>query len=112
MDIDRTLAAGFLLRISAPLDLHAETRENRSLFTLEYINVLTWKPNPKNVDVRKYRVYELRDGNLILLGEAALGTETYWHRDVEKGKTYTYVVKAVGDNGREGDPATVTITVS
>ena len=112
MDIDRTLAAGFLLRISAPLDLHAETRENLSLLQKEYINVLTWRANPKNAGIIKYRIYELRAGNLILLGEAAVGTDTYWHRDVEKGKTYTYVVKAVGENNREGDPATVTVTVS
>ena len=112
MDIDRTLAAGFLARILAPLELRAETRENRSLFTVEYINVLTWKPNPKNVDIRKYRIYELQGENLVLLGEAAVGSETYWHRKVGKGKSYTYVVKAVGENNREGDPATVTITVS
>jgi hypothetical protein len=112
MDIDRTLAANFLARIFAPLDLRVETRENLSLLQREYLNVLTWRPNPKNSDIRKYRIYELQGGNLVHLGEAAVGTETYWHRDVEKGRTYTYVVKAVGDNNREGDPATVTITVS
>jgi len=112
MDIDRTLQANFLTRVFAPLDLRSETRANRSLFQTEYINVLAWTPNPKNSGIIKYRIYELQGGNLVLLGEAAVGTETYWHRKVEKGRTYTYVVKAVGDNDREGDPATVTITVS
>jgi len=112
MDIDRTLAANFLARIFAPLDLRGETQENRSLFTVEHINILTWRPNPQNTGISKYRVYELRAGNLVLLAEPPVGTETYWHRGVKEGNTYTYVVKAVGSDGLEGEPATVTITVS
>ena len=112
MDSDKTVAANFLRRIFPPLDLRVETQENRSLFTVEHINILTWRPNPLNAGISKYRVYELRAGNLVLLAEPAVGSETYWHRGVQKGKTYTYVVKAVGADGREGEPATVTVTVS
>jgi len=112
MDSDKAVGANFLTRIFPPLDLRVETQENRSLFTVEHINILTWRPNSMNTGIIKYGVYELRAGNLVLLAEPAVGTETYWHRGVKEGNTYTYVVKAVGADGREGEPASVTVTVS
>jgi hypothetical protein len=99
--------------IHAPLNFNGKKVENRSLTQTEYINALTWKNNPENENIVKYRIYQMERETRSLLGE--LDTVTfdktygYWHRRIEKDKTYAYVLVAVNVDGREGDPAFVTV---
>ncbi|MGZ7065513.1 MAG: hypothetical protein ACXVI6_04065, partial [Candidatus Aminicenantales bacterium] len=79
----------------------------------EYINVLTWKDNVRNVTDTKFRVYLVNGGQRQLLGEVirdkTLGPYTYFHRGVLAGQAYTYSIVPVGLQDREGDPASITV---
>ncbi|MFP4082633.1 MAG: BACON domain-containing protein [Candidatus Aminicenantes bacterium] len=88
-----------------PLHFQGEKKENRSLSQLEYISILTWEANPENQEIiKKYRVYQVEQGNMIFLKEVDLQTFEYWHRQVEKDKVYTYGLTAGDIYGRESEP--------
>jgi hypothetical protein len=99
----------FTRLVYPPLDLKGEKVLNRSLSQAEYINVVSWRANPNNVNIAKYRLYQVEGKNQSLLGEVSAGTFQYWHRRVEKDKSYTYVLIAVNTAGRESDPVSVTV---
>ncbi len=128
------LTVNFIRIIYPPLSFIGEKNLNRSLSQAEYINVLTWQANPNNEDIVKYRIYILNgtqeekkqnDGiklkslalfnirqknSKVLNGQSLLveldaSTLKYWHRGVEKDRSYNYAVVAVNSNGREGTPA-------
>jgi uncharacterized protein YegP (UPF0339 family) len=99
--------------IYAPLNFSGKKIENRSLMLIECINVLTWQANPDNINIAKYRIYQVERENRSLIEELDAdktgSTFEYWHRRVEKDKVYAYVLVAVNVDGREGDPAYVTV---
>jgi len=95
--------------ILAPLDLRGERKLNRSLFQIEYINVLRWAPNPANHDLQGYRVYREADGRLELRGEVNAQTFSFWDRGVAKDRTYRYTVVAFNSYGREGQAASIDV---
>jgi len=86
---------------------------NRSLFFVDYINVIEWKKNKKNdgkFKIVKYRVYrkkkEKGDETFVLIGEVDENTVTYEDRDLsseEEMNHYTYAVSTVDDRGKESD---------
>ena len=96
---------------SLPLNFTGKMELNRSLSQAEYINVLTWEANPNNEDLNivKYRIYQVEGESQSLLVELNAGTFKYWHRNVEKDKEYAYVIVAVNDDGGEGVPAYVKV---
>jgi len=98
--------------IFPPVNLKAVKSINRSLLLREYVNVLTWKDDPRNTSVTKYRIYRVTGGGRTLLGEVAKAAgETayrYLHRGVAGTEKYTYDVVGVGALDREGLAATVT----
>jgi len=99
--------------IFPPLDLTAVRSANRSLLLREYVNVVSWKDNPLNTSLRKYRLYLVTTGGRALLAEAdkaAVGsTYRFLHRGIDRTATYTYEVVGVGSLGREGIAATATV---
>ena len=99
--------------IYVPLNFSGKKIENRSLMLIEYINVLTWQPNPENKNIVKYRIYQMEEESLSLLEEQDAQTfdktYEYWHRRVDKDKAYSYVLVAVDVDGREGDQAFITV---
>ena len=105
-DLEREV---FTRLVYAPLDFKGEKILNRSLSQAEYINVLTWRANPNNVNIAKYRLYQLEGKNRSQLAELGADTFQYWHRRVEKDKSYTYALIAVNTAGRESDPVSVTV---
>lgn len=105
-DLNRSVIANFS-KIHKPLNFTGKKILNSSFSQEEFINVLTWKTNPKNENIQKYRIYQVEGKNQILLVELNADTSEYWCRDVEKNKQYTYVLVAVDDENRES-PQTYT----
>ena len=95
--------------ILAPLEARGEKRENRSLFMKEYINVITWKPNPANEDIKGYRLYREENGARKLVGEVNEATFIFLDREVLKDKEYAYYIVAFNSYGREGQAARIEI---
>lgn len=109
MDSDKSVMANFIRIIYAPNDFSGQKVLNRSLSQAEYINILIWQPNQNNVNIAKYRIYQVEGETQNQLIELNANTFKYWHRRVEKDKQYTYALVAVNDEGREGDPAYLTV---
>ena len=95
--------------VYTPLGFTGERVLNRSLSLAEQINALTWQAHPNNVNIVKYRIFQVEGRNRSLLVELNADTLQYWHRRVAKDKTYTYALIAVNNVGRESDSAFVTV---
>ncbi len=100
-----------------PLEARANKHENRSLTQIEYINNLSWQPNPRNgtVNVTRYRIYQLAhsifnltNNDWFLLDEVDAGTYEYWHPVQEADQKYYYAITAVTDDNRESIAAVAT----
>ena len=109
MNRDKFITANFSRIIYAPLNFSGQKVSNRSLTQVEYINVLTWQPHPNNVNISKHRIYSIEAETQGLLVELPANTHQYLHRQVEKDKTYTYILVAVNNEGRDGDPAQISV---
>jgi len=109
MNSNKSIKANFIRIIYPPSNFSGQKVLNRSLSQAEYINVLTWQAHPDNVNITKYRIYQVEDESQSLLVELNADTFQYWHRKVEKDRQYDYVLVAVNDEGREGDPAYITV---
>lgn len=109
MDSDKSLAAGFIRSIYPPLDATGVKKINRGVISAEYINVLSWRDNPANVDIRTYRIYLAEEGTRRFLAELDSSVLEFRQRGVEKDKTYTYALLAVDKTGREGQEAAITV---
>ena len=109
MSADVSLTANFIRIIYPPSNFTGQKVLNRSLSQAEYINVFSWQPDPNNVNIAKYRIYQIEGESRDLLVELNASTFQYWHRGVEKDKQYVYAICAVDDKGREGDPAHITV---
>ena len=97
--------------IYPPLNFSGQKVLNRSLSQREYVNVLTWQANPDNQDknIVNYRIYQIEGNSQSLLTELDSSVLSYWHRNVEKDKTYIYAIAAVTGGGVEGIQAQVTV---
>jgi uncharacterized delta-60 repeat protein len=99
------------LLFSPPLNFTGSRIFNRSLSQAEYIDLLTWEPNPNNNDlnIAKYRVYRIEYGEKNLLAELDANTFKYVARKVWKSIQYTYAIAGVTDKNEEGLPTFVTV---
>ncbi|UCC41208.1 MAG: choice-of-anchor D domain-containing protein, partial [Candidatus Aminicenantes bacterium] len=109
MNSDKSITANFIRIIYPPSNFTGRKVVNRSLFLSEYLNSLTWQANPANENIVGYRIYLVEGASQSLLADVNAGTFEYWHRKVEGGKQYIYVIVAVNNEGREGDPASITV---
>ena len=105
-DVEREV---FTRLVYAPQSFAGEKVLNRSLSQAEYINILSWRAHPSNVNVVKSRLYQVEGRDRTLLAELGADTFHHWHRRVEKDKSYTYALIAVNNAGRESDPVSVTV---
>lgn len=107
---DKQITAQFQEDIPlAPLNFTGEKVVDSSTTQTEYLNHLTWDPNPLNQDVEKYRIYEKTDAREQMLGEVLAGTYEYLRRGVEEDKEYIYALTAVNSRGVEGERAVITV---
>jgi hypothetical protein len=109
INTNMAIRANFVRIIYPPLNFTAQKVLNRSLSQAEYINLLNWHANPNNADIVKYRIYMVEGEIKNLLIELNAITSQYWHRSVEKDKTYIYAICAVNNEDREGDPTHITV---
>lgn len=100
------------MKTQAPLNLQVQRVENRSFFLSEYLNILTWQPNPlnQNSEITGYRVYRLNGKNVQLLDTLGSNQFQYSHRNIGSG-SYTYAVTAVDVDGTNGEPAIIKIDI-
>jgi hypothetical protein len=101
--------------IFPPLSLKAEKAVNRSLLLREYVNILSWRDDSRNLSVSKFRIYRVTGAGRAIVAEInKASTDTtyrYLHRRVNGSETYTYDVVCVGSLGREGAAARATAAV-
>jgi len=107
--VDVSIMANFIRTIYAPLNFRGQKEVNRSLSQTEYINVLSWQAHPDNVNILKYRIYQIENEKKYLLVELSATTFQYWHRRVKKEKLYTYAICAVNNENREGEYGPITV---
>jgi len=109
MNSNKTISASFLRLVYPPLQLSGQKLLNRSVSQVEYINLISWSPNPDNANIVGYRIRQIEGNSEFLIADLNSSTFKYLHRKVEKNKTYTYSLVAVNNENREGDPAYVII---
>lgn len=109
LDADLSVMANFIRIVYSPSDFTGQKVLNRSLSQAEYISVLTWRADPNNVNIVKYRIYQMDEESKSLLAELSANTFHYWYRRVERYKKYTYAICAVNDENREGELAQITV---
>lgn len=96
--------------LGPPLNFSGRKVLNSSLLQKEYINVLTWESNSLNENVVKYRVYRVEGTSHTLVGEVDAGKRQFLHRKVNEFMSYSYVLVAVNDKNREGQPAAAAVS--
>ncbi len=115
--IDQTASSSYSVvidNILAPQSFTAQRVVNRSVFSREYINVLSWDDNPGNsLSILKYRIYIMNGTARTILAEVNIGkageTYRYWHRGVSGSGEYAYEIVAVGSLDREGEVAAAVV---
>ena len=88
-------------KVYPPLNFTCYIKENRTVFQVEYINVLSWKPNIKNKNIILYRIYLKNANEWYLIKELDSQTFEYWHRGVLKDRIYEYAISAVNSEYKE-----------
>jgi hypothetical protein len=109
LDKNKMFTAMFQRIIYAPSNAAGQRVVNRSLSQAQYINVLTFEPNPDNVDIVNYKIYTVEGGQRTELATLDANTLKYLHRGVSKNKSYTYEVVAMNSEPREGAPAVIIV---
>lgn len=93
-----------LPQLYPPVYFQGNVEENRSLFQVEYVNVLEWAENPVNLlrslPIAHYRLYRLTGGNPQLLVELDGNTFQYIHRKTSD-EEIRYGLTAVAADGSE-----------
>jgi C1A family cysteine protease len=100
--------------IYPPASLKVERLTNNFFFFKEYVDKLSWEANPNNAAIPvKYRVYQkiqgATDADFQYLGETTADFRYYFVRAVKKSDSFLYRVTAVMADGRESDPAEISI---
>jgi len=103
------IKANFGRIIEAPTNASGQKVLNRALAKGQYINIITWAPNPNNVDIQAYKIYQVEGGQKEEIASLDSTGTFFWHRDVLKSKEYTYHIVAVNKEPREGAAAVVIV---
>ncbi len=106
----RTIA--FAYGVFPPAQVELERLVNDLIFFKEYINRLSWEPNPENLArILRYKIYRKvtfdPDATFGLLAEVDASSNGYDDRGLRSGTAFTYRVTSVDESGRESRPATV-----
>jgi subtilisin family serine protease len=110
MNADKTIQANFQFIYPPPSSARKVT--NRSFSQVEYIDIVTWQPNPSNqgLNITRYRVYRVSGGTQTLLTEVSAISSSMEYTIRKAGLAATqYAIVAVTSNNREGAPAMVTV---
>jgi photosystem II stability/assembly factor-like uncharacterized protein len=97
-----------------PLQFSGRQVVNQSFLQSEYINLLDWSANPRNMNgsgndiVAVYRLYEGAGSARTLLAELPGNVFEYMHRGMEN-RSYRYTLIAVDNQGIESLPAVLSV---
>ncbi|MCP5105723.1 MAG: hypothetical protein GY950_20210 [bacterium] len=88
--------------IYSPVNVTAERKLNHSFLQSEYLDILTWSPNPKNdaANVSGYLIYMLKDDIVSPIGEVEAGTHQFYARKVEN-KVNHYYISTIDNENKE-----------
>lgn len=106
----RTVALAY--GVFPPAQVKLERLVNDLIFFKEYINRLSWEPNPENLSrILRYKIYRKvtfdPDSTFGLLAEVDVSSTGYDDRGLRSGTAFTYRITSVDESGRESRPATV-----
>jgi serine protease AprX len=108
--VDAQKAAFFpLKRLYAPQHFAVSRLENNYGFFIQYVDQLTWEPNPRNANkVSFYRIYakqlEIQDQPFELIAELDGQTFGFMMRGLLEDETFLYKITAVSASGKESGP--------
>ena len=95
--------------VFAPLNFKIVKAENKALFYRETIFELSWEPNPLNLNVATYRLYDVTQTKTLI--DEFPGTQFKTTlRNMDKSKAYLFALTAVDEAGIESDPVQSTST--
>lgn len=92
-----------------PINIKVESKLNRNLFFKEYLNIITWDPNPYNaehgIEIVKYNIYRKIKGQAIFEYRNTVVSNTFVFLDrglneINKD-TFDYTITAVDSEGHE-----------
>lgn len=108
--LDAYKAAFYPLKnFHAPRDFAVKRMENNYGFFIQYVDQLSWAPNPRNGDaVKSYRIYAKKLGGLghpfELINEVDSLTFGLIRRGLLGDEMYLYRITSVNQTGEESDP--------
>ncbi len=108
--VDAQKAAFYPLKnIHAPLLFTVSRVGNNYGFFIQYMDRLTWAPNPRNGDqVVSYRVYakqlDSQDQSFTLVAEVDAQIASYLRRGLLEEENFLYKIISVNASGEESDP--------
>ncbi len=108
--VDAQKAAFFPLKsIHAPQSFTVSRLENNYGFFLQYVDRLSWAPDPRNNgQVVAYHLYAKRvnsqDQAFILIAELDNQTVNFLRRGLLEGENFLYKITSVSSSGEESDP--------
>ncbi len=108
--VDALGAASFPLKsLYAPLDFTVSRATNDYGFFIQYMDFLTWAPNPRNGNrISSYRIYakqlEIQDQSFELIAEVDSQTFSLLRRGLLEEETFIYKITAVDAGGDESVP--------
>ena len=111
--VSMTFAADIHYTLLAPQNFTIERQDSDYIFFREYINKLSWEPNPKNRTlITSYKLYKkakgASDGTYVLLADLdAEPSKTkffFEQRGLKKSDLFTFRIVAVDKNGVESVP--------
>lgn len=108
-DITSYTITGYPFRVFAPRDFDVRREVNNLIFSREYVNILTWNPNPENTStIVGYRIFRkpggAADDAYTLLAETDGGVFSYNDRGLDQNGSYVYKIVSVNDQGRQSKP--------
>lgn len=93
-----------------PINITGERKVNKSFLFSEYVDVITWQPNPQSQNVTGYVIYTLENNRLVKVDEVDASVNEVYKSTVPKESTLTYAIVGKNSNGMTGEPAAITIT--
>lgn len=92
-----------------PLDFSFQVEANDYIFFTQYIDRLSWKSNPRNLNpIKYYRLYKKGDGgdsgDFELVTQLDSQVKGYEIRGLAKDDVFLYKITSVDESGQESDP--------
>lgn len=95
--------------IKAPINVSGDRRINKSFLFSEYVDVISWQPNPQSQDVTGYVVYTLENNRLVKVDEVDAGVHEIFKNKVTMENSYTYAIVGKNSSGVTGEAEIITI---